>query len=390
MEKERLVTSLFLGIGLLWAGSLYGAAQNPALTGGQLIGNNTPKFAGTAKNLGPEDSSKIIDVSIWLNLHNRGELDALAKELYDRNSPNYRQWLDRAEFAARFAPTASRKQRPLQEFFTAHNMRVVTVGPDNFFVRARGTVGDVQKAFRVEIARFEVNGKIYRGNTGDPYVEGPAGALVQAVYGLDNLEFKHPLGDPDQPRPGEARFAQRDSKTPRQRRSGLSLPPIASPARRPKRTRANGVSDRDIYRQRLQRNPEHLRLRLHASGDPYGLQFSGDCIKRDLTGQGKPSSSSTGVVRRLSRQMPMPSLRDLGYLRLIHRTLASFRIPRRPHARLRTRKSISMSSGPTRSRPARNIDLVVPPIATFSGYRQGGALRGSQPPGQCHLSQLWE
>ncbi len=192
MTKERLFTKLFLGIGLLWAGSGYGAVQSPVLTGGQFIANNTPRFAAIAKNLGPADSFTIIDVSIWLNLHNRSELDSLAKELYNRESNNYRQWLDRADFAARFGPTAQ-EARAVQDFFTAHNLRIVAVGPDNFFVRARGTVGDVQKAFHVGIAQFDVNGKIYRGNTADPYVEGPAGALVQAVYGLDNLEFKHPL-----------------------------------------------------------------------------------------------------------------------------------------------------------------------------------------------------
>src|SRR5271166_3650022 len=105
---------------------------------GQLVAHNTPTFVSTAKNLGPEDPAKTIEVSIWLNLHNRAALDTLAQQLYDRTSPNYRHWLKNADFA-RFAPTA-REAATVREFFESHNLKVVNVGPNNMFVRARGTV----------------------------------------------------------------------------------------------------------------------------------------------------------------------------------------------------------------------------------------------------------
>ena len=54
---------------------------------GQFITHNTPGYVKTAKNLGTEDPSKTIEVSIWLNPHNRAEMDAHAQDLYDRNSP---------------------------------------------------------------------------------------------------------------------------------------------------------------------------------------------------------------------------------------------------------------------------------------------------------------
>jgi subtilase family serine protease len=168
-----------------------GAAQGTVSAGGQRIANNTPKFAAGAKNMGPVDPSSTIDVSIWLNVHNRSELDSLAEDLYNPKSPNFRHWLAKSDFVARFAPTAA-EAKTVQEFFTSHGLTVVSVGPENFFVRARGTAANVEKAFQVGIDTFEVNGQLYRGNTSDPYVAGPAGALVGAVYGLDNLQFKHP------------------------------------------------------------------------------------------------------------------------------------------------------------------------------------------------------
>jgi subtilase family serine protease len=199
LQRERAVGTpkpacawvLILGLGIFVA--LTAAAGLPASAAtGQLIANNTPKFVATAKNLGPENPSKIIDVSIWLNLHNRASLDSLAEELYYPESSHYHEWLKPAGFAERFAPTAQ-EAKTVAEFLSLHNLRVVAVGPNNMFVRARGTVAGVEKAFRVQINDFDVNGKTYYANTSDPYVEEPAAGLVGAVYGLDNQEFHHPL-----------------------------------------------------------------------------------------------------------------------------------------------------------------------------------------------------
>ncbi|MGB9283792.1 MAG: S53 family peptidase, partial [Candidatus Sulfotelmatobacter sp.] len=167
-------------------------ATRPAnAASGQFVAHNTPNYVATAKNLGTEDPSKTIEVSIWLKLHNRAEMDAVARDLYDRTSPNYRHWLTRSQIAARFAPTAE-EAKTVQEFFESHNLKVVRVGGDNFFVRARGTVGDVEKAFHVQLNNYQVRDTVIRANAGDPYVEGDAAPLVRVVTGLDSGEYEHP------------------------------------------------------------------------------------------------------------------------------------------------------------------------------------------------------
>jgi len=45
-----------------------------------------------ATNLGPEDQSKQISVSVWLNLHNQAALDARVSQMYDKSSANYHQF----------------------------------------------------------------------------------------------------------------------------------------------------------------------------------------------------------------------------------------------------------------------------------------------------------
>jgi subtilase family serine protease len=167
------------------------AMLSASTVGGKLVAHNTPRYVATAKSLGAEDPAKVIDVSIWLQLHNRSQFDALTRSLYDHTSPNYHHWLKRKDIAARFAPTAQ-EAKTVRQFFTAHNLKVVKTGPNNFYVRARGTVGDVERAFRVQLNNYQVGDKTIRANASDPYVDGAAGALVRAVSGLDAGKFEHP------------------------------------------------------------------------------------------------------------------------------------------------------------------------------------------------------
>jgi subtilase family serine protease len=168
------------------------ALLSASTVGGQLVAHNTPNYVATAKNLGAEDPAKVIEVSLWLQLHNQSQFDALTRSLYDSTSPNYHHWLTQKDIAARFAPTA-KEAKTVQQFFKTHNLKVVKTGPNNFYVRAQGTVGDVEKAFQVQLNNYQVGGKTLRANSSDPYVDGAAGALVRAVSGLDTGAFEHPL-----------------------------------------------------------------------------------------------------------------------------------------------------------------------------------------------------
>jgi subtilase family serine protease len=157
---------------------------------GRSISHNTPPYVSSNAFMKAEQPSKVIDVTIWLNLHNRGEMDALARDLYDSSSPNYRRWLNRQQIAARFAPTAD-EAATVRKFFESHNLKVVLTGNDNFFVRARGTIGDVQKAFHVVLNDYRLHGSVVRANDRDPYVEGAAAPLVRAIAGLDGGVYTH-------------------------------------------------------------------------------------------------------------------------------------------------------------------------------------------------------
>jgi subtilase family serine protease len=185
------------GVGTIWLGLsvvvLVGclASQGIAATG-TFIANNTPKYVATAKNLGTVDPTKIIEVSFWLAPLNRAELDAMAKQLYDPTSPTFRHFLTQSQIANTFAPTST-QMKVVKQFLQSNNLKVMQVGPMNFFVHAQGTVGDIENALHVQLNQYQVGNQVMRANDRDPYVDGAAGPLVRAISGLDSGEYAHPL-----------------------------------------------------------------------------------------------------------------------------------------------------------------------------------------------------
>ncbi len=189
MNREKSFSVYYLAIGF---GLALAANAQTAIPNGEVVANSTPHFVSTAKNLGRANPAEIMDVTVWLKPRNREELDSLAEKLYNPSSSRYHNWLKPADIVSRFAPTAEQVAM-VGKFLSAHNLPVVSVGADNFSVRVRGTLGDVEKTFHVEIHNFQLKGETYRANISDPYVEGPAAAVVRSISGLDNLQYKHPL-----------------------------------------------------------------------------------------------------------------------------------------------------------------------------------------------------
>ncbi len=161
--------------------------------------SRTPRLIPNAQNLGPENLSKPVTVTVWLNLHNKAALDELVKQMYQKGSPNYHHWLTRDQYKASFAPTAA-DVATMREYLTSHNLKVTTVDKYNHFISAQGLVSDAQNAFHVQVNRFQLNGTTFRATTSEPLIEGAAGKLVASVQGLSDLKYKsHALRpiDPD-------------------------------------------------------------------------------------------------------------------------------------------------------------------------------------------------
>ncbi len=154
-----------------------------------VIGDNTPGFVKNAKDLGPVDPAAVITVTAWLKLHNENQLDQLVKQQQTKGHANFHHWLTQDQFNAQFAPTAQ-EVKAVQNFLQAHKLTLVEVAENNFYVKAQGTVDDVEKAFHVQVDSYSVDGATFRANTSNPSVNDSAGSHIAAITGLDDYGFQ--------------------------------------------------------------------------------------------------------------------------------------------------------------------------------------------------------
>ncbi len=156
------------------------------------ITGNTPGFVSRAADQGPVDPNAIITVTVWLKLHNESKLDQVLRDLYDPTSSSYRHWLKQDEFNAAYAPTAQ-ELRSLQNFLSARSLSTLAVAENNFYVKAQGTVRDVQSAFHVQIHNLRLGSHTYRSNITDPGINDEVGSQVAAVTGMDDFGYESML-----------------------------------------------------------------------------------------------------------------------------------------------------------------------------------------------------
>ncbi len=159
------------------------------------VANNTPGFIKQAADLGPLDPNSVINVTVWLQLHNEGKLDTLVKEQKQKGSPNYHKWITQDQFNASFAPTA-KELDSVQKFLTSRGLSVEAVAENNMYIKVQGTVRDIEKAFHVQIDQYKFNGKTYRGNKGNPSTDDIPGARIAAITGLDDFGFEPTFARP--------------------------------------------------------------------------------------------------------------------------------------------------------------------------------------------------
>jgi subtilase family serine protease len=159
------------------------------------VANNTPGFVKRAADLGPLDPNSVIDVTVWLQLHNEGKLDTLVKEQKQKGSANYKKWITQDQFNASFAPTA-KEVDSVQKFLTSRGLSVEAVAENSLYIKVQGTVRDIQKAFHVQIDQYKFNGKTYRGNKGNPSTDDIPGARIAAITGLDDFGFEPTFARP--------------------------------------------------------------------------------------------------------------------------------------------------------------------------------------------------
>ena len=181
---SRIVPSVLLAVLALMVGSAYSQSSSS-----NAVSDGTPALLANSQNLGAEDASKQIAVTVWLRQRNKETLDTMVRDMYDKNSPNYHHFLTREQYRSMFAPS-SQDAGTVRSFLVNNKLRVTSIEKHNHYVVAEGQIGNIQKAFNVQINRVMVNGAVHRVNMSEASVSGPAGAAIASVQGLNDLSYK--------------------------------------------------------------------------------------------------------------------------------------------------------------------------------------------------------
>lgn len=156
-----------------------------------------------AQNLGPENSSKTMTVTLWLNQRNKAALDTLAKQIYTKGSPNYHKFLTPDQIKTNFSATDADISQ-VKSFLKSNNLTLKSVDKWNLFVQAEGSVADIQRAMNVQINRFNMNGATVAASTTTPTIKGAVAPLISHIGGLEGLGYQSHTLRPIDPSTGKA------------------------------------------------------------------------------------------------------------------------------------------------------------------------------------------
>ncbi len=151
--------------------------------------------------VGDQPTDEIIEVSVILKRKSRVPVGRTGGAV-----------ISREKFAAEYGADREAVEK-LRSFAKEHELKVGEVSLARRTVKLEGTAAKMQRAFEVNLGRYEHEGRQYRARTGAIKLPSDLAPVVEAVLGLDN---RPQAKTHFRVRPSEAGAAQGTSYTPRQ------------------------------------------------------------------------------------------------------------------------------------------------------------------------------
>jgi len=156
-----------------------------------LYGNTHP-LASPQNDRGPADANMKLERMILLLKPRSGakdSIDRLLAQLHDPSSPQYHQWLTPAEFGARFG-VADADLAEITAWLNRSGFTIDEVADGRGWINFSGTVGQVERALKTQIHKFEVDGKMHTANAKDPSIPRALADVVGGVVTLHDFGRK--------------------------------------------------------------------------------------------------------------------------------------------------------------------------------------------------------
>jgi len=137
--------------------------------------------------------SKRLDLAIALPLRNREALTNLLRQIYDPANPNYRRYQTPEQFAEQFGPTEDDYQAVIA-FAKSNRLMVTGTHPNRTLLDVRGSVADIEKAFRVNLRVYKHPTEARTFYAPDAKLSVKLAVPVLAISGLDDFTPPRPMG----------------------------------------------------------------------------------------------------------------------------------------------------------------------------------------------------
>jgi kumamolisin len=144
---------------------------------------------GTTRT-GPADPTEVVSVTI--RLRRRTGAPPLPGVEMLKQPPGQRAYVSREEFAEQYGADPADVAR-VEQFARKYGMNVDEVSPARRSVRLSGNVEQMNRAFAVDLGRYESKEVSYRGREGAVHVPADLVDAVEGVFGLDNRRQARPL-----------------------------------------------------------------------------------------------------------------------------------------------------------------------------------------------------
>lgn len=179
-----MAAGLAVWLGLSAAGCAGTSASDDTSEPVTRLSQNHPTNVDLKHDL-PVPRDKVLTMQVDFALRNQAEFDELSREIDDKKSPHYHQWLTPEQVHQRFGETADQyhavEQWLLSQGFTITEKRY---NESQDFIKFMGTALQAETAFKIKLVEPQYDRYI---NSKDPAIPDQFAGVISRVEGLYGL-----------------------------------------------------------------------------------------------------------------------------------------------------------------------------------------------------------
>ncbi len=133
----------------------------------------------------PVPRDKVLTMQVDFALRNQAEFDQLSREIDDKKSPHYHQWLTPEQVHQRFGETAE-QYHAVEQWLVSQGFTIIEkrYNQSQDFIKFKGTALQAENAFKIKLVEPQYDRYI---NSKDPAIPDQFAGVISRVEGLYGL-----------------------------------------------------------------------------------------------------------------------------------------------------------------------------------------------------------